>query len=81
MILPFVLVQHSSQYEIGVGRERSQTITMLWNMLFLTIKEAGGHTMFPQAGISVKPRFNVGPKSNYDFRIVHLGCPVWIASF
>ena len=61
-------------------------------MIYLTSVEAGGYTIFPQAGISVKPQvgsalfwFNVGPKSNYDSRIVHLGCPVlygnkWVAN-
>ena len=54
--------------------------------------EAGGRTIFPQSGISVKPAegkalfwYNVGTRSNFDSRIVHLGCPViygnkWIAN-
>ena len=61
-------------------------------MIYLSNVDAGGHTIFPQAGISVKPAqgsalfwFNVGPHSNYDSRIFHLGCPVkhgnkWISN-
>ena len=61
-------------------------------MLYLTSVEAGGNTVFPQAGISVKPEkgsalywFNIGPQNNYDSRTMHLGCPVlfgnkWIAN-
>ena len=61
-------------------------------MLYLTSVEAGGNTVFPQAGISVKPEkgsalywFNIGPQNNYDSRLMHLGCPVlfgnkWIAN-
>ena len=61
-------------------------------MIYLTSVEAGGHTVFPQAGISIKPQigsalfwFNMGTKTNYDSRIVHLGCPTlygnkWIAN-
>ena len=61
-------------------------------MIYLSNVEAGGHTIFPQAGIYVKPKagdalfwFNRGPKSNIDTRIFHMGCPVlygnkWIAN-
>ena len=61
-------------------------------MVYLSSIEAGGHTIFPQPGISVKPEqgsalywFNMGPQNNYDSRIYHLGCPVlygnkWIAN-
>ena len=61
-------------------------------MIFLTTVESGGRTIFPQAGISVKPNigsalfwFNMGAKNNYDSRVYHLGCPVlygnkWIAN-
>ena len=61
-------------------------------MIYLTSVEAGGHTIFPQAGIHVKPEigsalywFNFGPYSNYDSRVIHSGCPVlfgnkWIAN-
>ena len=61
-------------------------------MIYLSNVQAGGHTIFPQAGISVKPKegdalfwFNVGPRDNFDTRIFHLGCPVvygnkWIAN-
>jgi prolyl 4-hydroxylase len=61
-------------------------------MIYLSNVDLGGHTIFPQAGISVKPVegsalfwFNVGPKTNYDSRVFHLGCPViignkWIAN-
>ena len=61
-------------------------------MIYLSSIEAGGHTVFPQPGISVKPEkgsalywFNMGAQNNYDSRIYHLGCPVlygnkWIAN-
>ena len=61
-------------------------------MLYLTNVDAGGHTVFPQIGISNKPIkgsalfwFNVGAQDNYDSRINHFGCPVlhgnkWIAN-
>ena len=61
-------------------------------MVYLSEVEAGGHTIFPQAGISIKPKegdalfwFNNGPKRNIDTRIFHMGCPVlygnkWIAN-
>ena len=84
------LVQYSSQHgseQLQYGGPRFTTF-----MLYLTSVEAGGHTIFPQAGISVKPHagsalfwFNVGPRNNYDSRIIHLGCPIlhgnkWIAN-
>ena len=63
-------------------------------MIYLSNVDSGGHTVFPHAGISVKPEegkalfwFNCGPKGQnpYDSRIYHLGCPVlhgnkWIAN-
>ena len=61
-------------------------------MIYLTQVESGGHTIFPQAGISVKPSigsalfwFNMGAKNTYDSRVYHLGCPVlygnkWISN-
>ena len=61
-------------------------------MIYLSSVEAGGHTVFPQAGISVKPKmgsaiywFNIGARNNFDSRTYHLGCPVlygnkWIAN-
>ena len=61
-------------------------------MTYLSNVEAGGYTIFPQAGISVKPVegkalfwFNAGPRGGIDSRIYHLGCPVlhgnkWIAN-
>ena len=61
-------------------------------MIYLTSVEAGGHTIFPQPGISVKPMegsalfwWNLHPQDNYDSRVSHLGCPVlygnkWIAN-
>ena len=61
-------------------------------MIYLSDVQAGGHTIFPQTGVSIKPEegkvllwFNVGAWKNYDSRIFHLGCPVlygnkWIAN-
>ena len=50
-------------------------------MIYLSDVQAGGHTIFPQAGISVQPKmgdalfwFNVGPRTEpYDTRVFHLG--------
>ena len=65
---------------------------MITFMVYLSDVEAGGHTVFPQPGISVKPMegsalfwWNLRPQDNYDSRISHLGCPVmygnkWIAN-
>ena len=61
-------------------------------MIYMSDVQAGGHTIFPQTGVSIKPEegkvllwFNVGAWKNYDSRIFHLGCPVlhgnkWIAN-
>ena len=61
-------------------------------MIYLTSVEAGGHTIFPQIGISNKPLkgsalfwFNRGAQDNFDSRTNHIGCPVihgnkWIAN-
>ena len=52
-------------------------------MLYLTDVIAGGHTVFPQSGISVKPVqgaalywITQGPNMANDARSLHLGCPV-----
>ena len=52
-------------------------------MIYLTSVEAGGSTIFPQPGISVKPVlgsalfwFNMGPQHHFDSRTFHMGCPV-----
>ena len=49
-------------------------------MIYLSDVEAGGYTVFPQAGVSVKPElgsalywFNYGAQNNYDSRTYHLG--------
>ena len=49
-------------------------------MLYLNGPEAGGNTVFSQAGISVKPVlgsalfwFNQGAQNNFDSRIRHSG--------
>ena len=72
---------------LKTGGPRIQTF-----MIYLTSVEVGGHTIFPQPGISVKPMagsalfwWNLGPQDNYDSRVSHLGCPVlygnkWIAN-
>ena len=61
-------------------------------MVYLTSIEAGGHTIFPQLSLRVKPVagsalfwFNIGPQNNFDSRTLHAGCPVlygnkWIAN-
>ena len=52
-------------------------------MIYLTTVEVGGHTIFPQIGISIKPIkgsalfwFNRGAQDNFDSRVNHFGCPV-----
>ena len=72
---------------LEVGGPRIMTF-----MIYLASIDVGGSTLFPQAGISVKPEmgsalfwFNMGPQNNYDSRIRHMGCPVlhgnkWIAN-
>ena len=52
-------------------------------MIYLSNVEAGGSTVFPQPGISIKPQigkalfwFNIGPKHQYDSRTFHIACPV-----
>ena len=61
-------------------------------MIYMSDVEAGGRTIFPQAGISVKPKegkalfwYNIGTRTNFDSRIFHMGCPVlygnkWISN-
>ena len=61
-------------------------------MVYLSSVELGGHTIFPQTGISIKPEmgsvlywFNIGARNNVDSRTRHFGCPVlygnkWIAN-
>jgi len=51
-------------------------------MIYLTSVPLGGHTIFPQAGISVKPEagsalywFNHDAVTENDSRTFHLGCP------
>ena len=85
--IPIIAVQKISSESIHFGGTRFVTF-----MIYLTSVEAGGHTIFPQPGISVKPVlgsalfwYNVGAQDNYDSRIFHLGCPVlygnkWIAN-
>ena len=85
ILAPHTIKEGSEQY--AYGGPRFSTF-----MLYLTSVEAGGYTVFPQAGIFVKPVagtalfwFNSGPKSNYDSRMIHTGCPVlygnkWIAN-
>ena len=71
------------------GGERQTTF-----MLYLsgTNKDIGGNTVFPQLGISVKPKRgtalywnNIKSDGKFDTRSSHLGCPVilgnkWIAN-
>ena len=85
--IPIIAVQKISSESMYFGGTRFVTF-----MIYLTSVEAGGHTIFPQPGISVKPVlgsalfwYNVGAQDNYDSRIFHLGCPVlygnkWIAN-
>ena len=61
-------------------------------MIYLSDVIAGGRTLLPQLGLSVKPVkgsalywISMGPNHHYDSRAVHLGCPViygnkWIAN-
>ena len=61
-------------------------------MIYLSNVIAGGRTVFPQLGLSIKPIqgsvlfwLNVHPDLRYDSRNLHLGCPTlygnkWIAN-
>ena len=61
-------------------------------MMYLSDVIAGGRTVFPQLGISVKPKkgsalywFNFHSDVTFDSRMLHFGCPVvfgnkWIAN-
>ena len=87
---------NTEKYESDEQLARQQTLfggfRFVTFMIYLSTVEAGGHTVFPQAGISVKPEigsalywFNIGAKNNYDSRTYHLGCPVlygnkWISN-
>ncbi len=69
---------HKSTEVPSLGGRRFVTM-----MTYLTGVEAGGRTVFPQLGISVKPEsgstlywFSIGPQDNMDTRAIHLGCPV-----
>ena len=49
-------------------------------MVYLSNVPSGGHTVFPQLGISVKPVkgsalfwFNIGSDMHFDSRVIHLG--------
>ena len=67
-------------------------IRFLTFMIYLSDVTSGGHTVFPQLGISVKPVegvalywFNINADMCYDSRVLHFGCPViysnkWIAN-
>jgi len=61
-------------------------------MIYLNEVHAGGNTVFPQTGISIKPEsgsallwLNMNNNGTFDTRSCHLGCPVlygekWIAN-
>ena len=83
----FILAEESTTEQISLGGARIITF-----MIYLSEVELGGHTIFPQPGISVKPKlgtalywFNVGAQNNFDSRVRHMGCPIiygnkWIAN-
>ena len=86
-LINFHLESRSKSEDIPNGGLRIVTF-----MIYLTSVEAGGHTIFPQTGVSVKPEigsalywFNIGAQNFFDSRTRHLGCPVlignkWIAN-
>ena len=61
-------------------------------MIYLSNVSDGGNTVFPQAGLSIKPAmgsvlywFTIHQDLSYDSRNLHLGCPTvfgnkWIAN-
>ena len=67
-------------------------LRMVTFMTYLSDVSAGGRTVFPQIGVSVKPEagkavfwFNIHSNGEFDSRTFHLGCPVihgnkWIAN-
>ena len=81
-----------SYFENSAESSNYGGLRILTFMLYLSTVDAGGHTIFPQTGISIKPElgsvlfwFNIGARNNHDSRIRHLGCPVlygnkWIAN-
>ena len=67
-------------HEHATDPERTRIMT---HMIYLSDVVSGGHTIFPQVGVSVKPIkgsalfwFNIGPDMFHDSRMAHLGCPV-----
>ena len=82
-----ILVDESTTESVFLGGSRIITF-----MIYLSEVEFGGHTIFLQPGISVKPElgsalywFNIGAQNNLDSRIRHMGCPIiygnkWIAN-
>ena len=87
----FIYSKNNTESEL-LNKIKYGGLRMVTFMIYLSSFQAGGHTVFPQAGISVKPEngaalywFNIGPKNGYDSRTRHLGCPVllgnkWIAN-
>jgi len=72
---------------VSNGGERIATF-----MMFLSSPGSGGHTIFPQLGISIKPEAgsalmwaNIRSSGLFDTRVFHMGCPVlrgnkWISN-
>ena len=87
IICHFLVNDFGSTEDVVSGGLRIVTL-----MIYLSPVEAGGHTIFPKPGISVRPEvgsvlywFNIGAQNNFDSRTRHMGCPVlygnkWIAN-
>ena len=76
---------HIDEVNDKYKHDKSTTIhtRIMTHMVYLSDVISGGHTIFPQIGLSVKPVkgsalfwFNIGPDMLFDSRIIHQSCPV-----
>jgi len=82
---------HESAFKTAYGDDRGNRIATV--LFYFTDVEAGGATVFPTVGASVKPEkgsavfwYNLLPSGEGDLLTRHAGCPVlvgskWVANF
>jgi len=82
---------HESAFKTAYGDDRGNRIATV--LFYFTDVEAGGATVFPTVGASVKPTrgsaafwYNLLPSGEGDLSTRHAGCPVlvgskWVANF